>query len=140
MQASNQKKIIILVVAAAILVGAVLFLRQKPAEGTPATQNQTGSSLPEVATTTEKGGVFTVMIQGYKFIPDVLPPVKRGDIIDFVNVDPVVHHVYAKGFFGPYTIAAKSGLFELDTSKLVPGTYTYVCDIHPGMTGTFTVR
>lgn len=31
------------------------------------------------------------------------------------------------------------GTFELDTGTLAPGTYNYVCKIHPGMAGSLTV-
>ena len=139
---SNLARSIILVVAAVVIVAVVLFLRHKPVptEGTLMPERQVTTSTVEMATTTEHGGVFTVTIQNYKFMPDVLPAVKRGDVIDFINYDPVAHRVYAKGFFGPYTLAPKNGLLELDTSTLAPGTYAYICDIHPSMKGTLTVK
>jgi len=59
-----------------------------------------------------------------------------GDSVSWRNSDFVAHDVRGPGFASP--AIARSGVFtqRFDT----PGTYAYVCSLHPFMTGMITVR
>jgi plastocyanin len=79
---------------------------------------------------------LAVNIEHFKFIPAVLQ-VHTGQAVNFVNKDN-----------DPHTIAAQDGSFEstaLDTGDswkhtfTKPGTYTYICTLHPFMKGSITV-
>jgi plastocyanin len=79
----------------------------------------------------------TVLIKDFSFSPAELV-VSRGTRVTWKNMDGE-----------PHTIASTAGAFrsgaldEEDTFSFQfdqPGTYRYVCTIHPHMSGTITVR
>ncbi len=77
-------------------------------------------------------------MQNYAFTPKVIH-VHVGQSIHWVNEDNVGHNV--TGTSGPGFTASptfsQGGSFTLKLSK--PGTYTYICTIHPFMKGTIVV-
>jgi plastocyanin len=81
--------------------------------------------------------VHTIVINGFKFLPDTLT-VKTGETVEWKNEDAVVHTATAedKTFDSGNIAPGKSWTFV--ASK--PGTYTYICTIHPNMKGTLTVQ
>jgi plastocyanin len=78
----------------------------------------------------------TVKIRNFKFEPAKMT-IAVGDTVQFVNSDEE-----------PHTVTAKDGTFNsnaLDTNQTwnytatKPGTFPYLCSIHPFMKGTLTV-
>jgi plastocyanin len=79
----------------------------------------------------------TVVIEGMKFVPETIT-VKAGDTIVWVNKD-----------FFPHTATAQDRSFDsldIATGKKwqhvakKPGTFSYVCTLHPTMKGTLAVK
>jgi plastocyanin len=78
----------------------------------------------------------TVAIQGFVFSPKVVS-VNVGDTVTWRNDDGTVHTATDSGRFDTGNIgpgAAKSVTFN------AAGTYSYICAVHPTMTGTVVVR
>jgi len=78
----------------------------------------------------------TVTIDGLKYEPQAIT-VSRGDKVVWVNKDPFPHTVTARGAFDSREIAAGKS-WKLTARK--PGTFEYVCTLHPNMKGTLTVK
>lgn len=84
------------------------------------------------------GNGFVILIRNYTFVPDslVVPPHAR---ITVVNQDDVTH-----------TLTADNKVFDTGdipgghtaafTGPTRPGSYPYVCVVHPFMHGTLVVR
>ena len=87
------------------------------------------------------------MLEGSAVVdaPDYDPEeldVERGTVIVWTNEDAVVHTVTSDGDFGDtFDSGLVSGgeTYELDTSALEPGTYDYICVVHPWMQASFSV-
>lgn len=83
------------------------------------------------------GPVAEVVMSGATFSPSRLE-VAAGTTVTWTNLDPLKHEV---AFDDP--LFDDSGLLVLDDSFSLtfdtPGTYTYYCGPHPGMSGTITV-
>jgi amicyanin len=103
----------------------------------PAPASQTGSLAP-AAGTPQTGGATApeVSITNFAFAPATLT-VKRGDTVTWANHDEE-----------PHTIVAGDGSFHspgMDTNATysytfnTPGSFDYVCSIHPFMRGTVVV-
>jgi plastocyanin len=79
----------------------------------------------------------TVKIRNFKFEPPNLA-IAVGETVQFINLDEE-----------PHTATATDGAFDskaLDTDQTwnytatKPGTYPYICSVHPFMKGTLTVK
>ena len=96
-----------------------------------------GGAAAEQTAAPAQGG-DTVTIKGFKYMPKDLT-VKAGTSVTFVNDDTAAHTASANesGAFDTGGIdrgAKKSVTFDK------PGTYAYICEFHPIMKGTVTVR
>ena len=75
--------------------------------------------------------------------PDYDPDVAKvpaGNNIEWTNNDDVAHTVTSSADAGATfdsSLINGGGKFLLDTSKLQPGTYEYMCIVHPWMTASF---
>jgi plastocyanin len=78
-----------------------------------------------------------VVIKNFMFAPVALT-VKAGSVVSWINQDNE-----------PHTVASDAGVFRsgaLDTNESFsfkfdkPGTYRFLCSIHPYMVGTITVE
>lgn len=79
----------------------------------------------------------TVAIDGTAFVPATLT-VQRGDRITWTNRDPFPHTATAQGrAFDSGSIAAGR---TWSWVARTPGTYDYLCTLHPGMTGRVIVQ
>jgi plastocyanin len=87
------------------------------------------------ATAAGKPATHTVVMEGVKFIPEMLT-VRRGDTVVWVNKDPFPHTATAKGAFDSRSIAA-GGSWKYTPRKA--GDYAYVCTFHPNMKATLRV-
>jgi plastocyanin len=65
------------------------------------------------------------------------PVVAAGGTIQVVNRDSVDHTVSATD--GAFDVFVDGGAAATFTAPSAPGTYDFVCAIHPAMTGTVTV-
>jgi plastocyanin len=97
----------------------------------------TGADTPEQAA--PGGGRGTeVAMKDIKFDPAKLT-IKAGETVEWVNDDSVAHDVTADQFKS----GAAGGMASGDTFEHTfeqPGTYDYVCTVHPGMEGTVAVK
>lgn len=106
--------------------------------------NNSGSTSTAAPSTTSggaeaggKGGV-TVDMKNIQFVPKDIT-VDKGQTIRWVNQDTVDHDVVAEsGATFKSDQFGHGGTFEFKPTKA--GKIDYVCTLHPGMTGTITVR
>lgn len=93
---------------------------------------------PATAGGAETGEAVTVDIAGTAFsVPSLI--VNAGDTVTWTNRDPVVHTVS----FDDMAIGDSPPLAQGDTFSVTfatPGTYNYICNPHPFMTGMVMVR
>lgn len=102
----------------------------------PSSSSGSGSSTPAGSGSSAASGSTTVNIKNYKFMPDKLT-VKAGSTITVHNEDSTAHTFTADNkAFDTGNIPA-NGTKTVTVSK--PGTYPFMCTIHPFMTGTLTV-
>ena len=95
----------------------------------------TTSTSTSTTSTTAAGGEFEIDISGSAFQP-ANATVSKGTTVRWRNRD---------GF--PHTTTSNDGVWTASLSAderfsftfNTPGTYTYICSIHPSMTGTITV-
>jgi plastocyanin len=97
-----------------------------------------GSAMPNGATAAGSPAAPTiVMARDFMFAPAALT-VDAGATVTWTNKDDE-----------PHTVVSEAGLFRsgaLDTGESFsfkfdrPGTYRYVCSIHPRMVGTIVVK
>jgi plastocyanin len=92
--------------------------------------------MKEQAQASQQTADVTVKIRNFKFEPTNLA-IAVGKTVQFINLDEE-----------PHTATATDGTFNtkaLDTNQswnytaTKPGTYPYICSIHPFMKGTLTV-
>jgi plastocyanin len=89
------------------------------------------------ASTADASEVEQIVVSHFMFQPATLT-VKAGSTVTWVNKDEE-----------PHTVVSATGLFRsgaIDTDSTFsfrfekPGTYLFVCSIHPQMTGTIVVK
>ena len=98
----------------------------------PPAPAQTQGDAPSSAEAT------TVTMKDIAYSPKDIT-VKRGALIRWVNEDTVEHNVVAEdGATFKSDLFEKGGTFETKVNNT--GKISYVCTIHPGMTGTLTVE
>ncbi|MFB7171918.1 cupredoxin domain-containing protein [Streptomyces sp. NPDC056254] len=83
-------------------------------------------------------GAMRIVIENFTFSPADFQ-VRPGDKITVVNRDSASHTLTATGdkAFDTGTIGA--GATATFTAPSTPGSYSYLCTIHPNMKGTLTV-
>jgi plastocyanin len=122
-----------LAVITAALVAVGCSSDTEPA-ATPATEptEETATAKTEAATDGP-----TIQIEGFAF--STLDPVAPGAEISVANLDGAQHTLTADdGSFN--TGGLDGGATIAITAPDAPGTYTFVCNIHPSMTGSLTVE
>jgi plastocyanin len=76
-----------------------------------------------------------VVIDKMKFA--AVPPLKRGDVVEFVNRDMFRHSVTAtNGKFNLDLMPGKSGRLTINSA----GSVAFYCKYHPGMRGTMIAQ
>jgi plastocyanin len=107
-----------LLLAGMLLAGAVTFLATRPAHAATS---------------------YRVVMSGYAFSPRALT-ITAGSTVTWVNEDQAPHDV--KTTSGPEPIhspmLSKGGTWS--HTFTLPGTYGYVCTVHPGMTAELVVK
>lgn len=131
----NTKLLIGLVVVAAILVGGyLLFLAPKPVFNNGAYAPQPSGSVAPVAPQSGSGTLL-IDIKGFSFISQTAR-VSPGTKVTWKNYDDASHSVVGANFkSGPL---AKGQSFSHTFTQ--PGDYFYSCGIHPNMKGEIVVR
>lgn len=95
------------------------------------------------------GPIFAIAIVENSSIqgnPDYEPDVAhvpKGNIVEWTNVDTVVHTVTSSLDFGDTfnsNMINAGEKFALDTSKLASGEYEYMCVVHPWMISTLIIE
>jgi len=81
--------------------------------------------------------VYTVSIDGFEFHPPEVT-VGKGDVVVWVNKDPVPHTATAKGAALDSGSIAASGSFRFTATR--EGRFDYVCTLHPTMKGVLVVH
>lgn len=128
--------VIAFAVAGALVVGGC-GSDTKKSEPTPST---TASTSATAATTgAHSASTVTVTVDDMKFSPSALT-VKAGDTVTWKFEDKVPHSVQG---IGDTAMGINSPIFnkgEWSHTFTVPGTYRYLCPLHPDMKGTVTVE
>jgi plastocyanin len=100
--------------------------------------------MPGMATVTPAGnvpaapvGANSVAIKNFAFAPAALT-VKAGTAVTWINQDTEAHTVTSQGR-GPLRSSALSTGARYSYRFTTPGTYKYLCTVHPFMTATVTV-
>ena len=81
--------------------------------------------------------VHTVTIDGFEFHPPEVT-VGKGDVVVWVNKDPVPHTATAKGAALDSGSIAANGSFRFTATR--EGRFDYVCTLHPTMKGVLVVH
>ena len=109
--------------------GTATGMAGMPAMATPAAPAGGAPAAP--------AGANTVAIKNFAFGPAALT-VKAGTTVTWTNQDTDPHTVTSQGP-GPLSSPALSNGARYSYTFTTPGTYRYLCTIHPFMTGTVTV-
>ena len=114
---------IVAAAAVSLALGAVAAIAQQVEQAAP----------QQVAATNEA----EISIQNFKFIPDTLT-VKAGTAITWVNRDEEPHNVVSpdRAFRSKAIDGGEKFTVVLDK----PGTYNYICAVHPHMHGKIVVQ
>ena len=130
---------VLFVVAALALGVAPGFAARASAADAPRHAQSYAPATPKPAKTAHKGmavGKAKVKISNFKFGPRTLT-VKVGTKVTWTNQDSIAHSVnFASGKVNSKTLDQNATYSHTFT---VPGTYQYICAIHPFMHGTVIV-
>jgi plastocyanin len=88
------------------------------------------------------GKAAAVSLKNIQFSPKTLS-VAKGATVTWTNDDSVNHDVTKTGGPGPKFSSGSGNMAQGDTYKqklTTAGPIQYVCTVHPGMTGTITVK
>lgn len=134
--------LVVCVAAAGVAVGALALEpgdASAPAANTPASSSVTeaggGYGSADGGTPGGTGDGATVAIRDFTFAATSAAP---GAAVTVANADGVSHTVTATGgeFDSGEVPGGATGTFQAPDAS---GTYEFLCNIHPGMTGTLTV-
>ncbi|MGW7236519.1 plastocyanin/azurin family copper-binding protein [Streptomyces sp. NPDC054804] len=95
-------------------------------------------SAPSTGTPTEPVAGNAVAIKNFAFSPATVK-VKVGTTVTWTNQDTDPHTVTSSGTGGPLHSAALTTHAAYSYRFTQPGTYAYLCTIHPFMTATVEV-
>ena len=103
-----------------------------------------GSAKTQTKPASGGGGGKTAAVsqKNIQFSPKTLS-VAKGTTVTWTNDDSVNHDVTKTGGPGPKFSSGSGNMAQGDTYKqkvTTPGTIQYQCTVHPGMTGTITVK
>ena len=96
------------------------------------------STSAEPTKTSVIPGEARIVIENFAFSPADLQ-VRPGEKVTVVNRDSASHTVTATGDKAFDTGTIRAGATATFTAPSTPGSYSYLCTIHPNMKGTLTV-
>jgi amicyanin len=136
------KKILIIVVVAMIIVLGVVYFLLKPGAGQKTELNSpnvptTGAPTSQPSNDAAKANpeVFNITIQNFSFNPPELN-IKKGDAVTWTNQDTVSHRILGSSFQSD--ALSKGQSFSLTFNST--GSFDYICSIHPFMKGKIVVQ
>ena len=97
---------------------------------------QVGSATPTQGPSAVPAGAVQVGIVNFKFTPDSLT-IKVGTTVNWTNHDDIAHTVSFTGSGVHSGDLDRNGSYS--RTFTAPGTYAYICSIHPFMHGTVVV-
>jgi amicyanin len=97
---------------------------------------QVGSATSAPGSPGVPAGTVQVGIVNFKFTPDTVT-IKAGTTVDWTNHDDIAHTVSFTGSGVHSDVLARNGSYSHRFTA--PGTYAYICSIHPFMHGTVIV-
>jgi plastocyanin len=106
--------------------------------GTPATTSAetTVTANPAETPVASTGGkIVEVKMENFAFNPDSIT-ISSGDTVKWTNLDSAGHDVAGTDFSS--SMLQKGDSYEHKFTK--PGTYDYICSVHPSMKGTVIVK
>jgi plastocyanin len=95
----------------------------------------TGAVAQQIAA----AGPAEIAIQNFAFLPATLT-VARGSTVTWVNRDEEPHNIVNVDQPRVFRSAAVDGGEKFSFTFSNPGTYKYICSIHPHMSGTVVVQ
>jgi len=125
-----------LVVALATVAGLAACGGQSSAVAPGAPSTSMPMSAPATTAASAPVAADTVSIKNFAFAPANVT-VKVGTTVTWTNTDQEAHTVTAKN--GAFTSPALSNGSTYHYTFTKPGTYDYLCTIHPFMTATVVV-
>lgn len=130
-------------IAAGFVLAATLLLSGcgsgEPNKTASTTTKTTSQSTPSSTPGEKKTAAVTVDVEDMKFSP-AEATVKVGDTVTWKFKDSVPHTVQG---IGDKAMGINSPIFdkgEWSYTFFAPGTYRYLCSLHPQMRGTVTVE
>ena len=90
---------------------------------------------PRSGVAAHASSVHVIVLKHMKFSPKSLT-VQKGDTVEFIWEDGSMPHNVTSSAFRSST--KSKGVYTVRLTK--KGTFTFRCTIHPGMTGTVTVK
>ena len=124
-----------LVAAAAVLLLLLGAACGGDEDGGSTESTDSGSTTEDTGDT--GGGSVTLTASNFAFDPSELSAA-AGDTIEFTNEDDAPHTFTADDASIDEEVDA-GGSTTIDLADVEPGTYDFVCKIHPDMTGTLEV-
>jgi plastocyanin len=111
-----------------------------PGDAVTAPPSMAGMDMPSssAAASAAPVGANAVAIRNFAFAPAALT-VKAGTKVTWTNQDSDAHTVTSTGSGGPLNSKAMATGDTFSFTFTKPGTYQYLCRIHPFMTATVTV-
>lgn len=120
----NTKNLIIAVVVLAAVIGGIYYF-SRMYYPTPSGNNN--NNVPETGN--------AVNIQNFSFNPPTLT-IKAGTTVTWTNNDSAVHDIKMAGFTSDTFSRGESYEYTFEN----PGTFDYICGIHPSMKGVIIVE
>ena len=130
---------LVLLAAALATVVAAAGCGSDTTKSTPSTTTAAATATGSAEPTASRPAAVTVDVHKMKFSPENVT-VKVGDTVTWKFSDKVPHAVQG---IGDSAMGINSPIFdngEWSHTFAVPGTYRYLCPLHPEMRGTVTVR
>jgi plastocyanin len=117
-----------------------------PATSTAPAASQPASAAPPAGSPVANGATLHIAAQNIEFDTNHLDaPAGQPFTLEFDNNDPgIPHNVEIKDASGASRFKGQIVTGPMKVSYQIPaleaGTYMFVCDVHPNMTGTLTVK
>jgi plastocyanin len=117
-----------------------------PATSTAPAASQPASAAPPAGSPVANGATLHIAAQNIEFDTNHLDaPAGQAFTLEFDNNDPgIPHNVEIKDASGASRFKGQIVTGPMKVSYQIPaleaGTYMFVCDVHPNMTGTLTVK
>lgn len=120
-----------------LAAGATFPVMAMARQGTPPAASPVASPAASPAASPVTGGGVVIDIVNFAFDPPALT-VSAGTIVTWVNVSDTIHNVVAEDETWQSEVLDPGGSYSFQVME--PGTYPYLCTIHPDMGAVLTVE